>query len=164
MRIRFPGGREIEAIDPSAANLLHLMELKQQTRAFTDDGKGLGMHGLSAMRRRSADYRRAMEAEAAAAKEEGRDPVELDPPDDADLWMAVLLFLSRRAAGDRVTFLEAADVCVQDVVAIPDPGDEAPEKEDPMMPGGGGPATREVPDVPTAEGQMTGRSMTSPSP
>ena len=141
MRIQLPGGREIEGVNPSTANLLHLMELKQQTKEWSEDGKGLGMRALSAMRRRSLDYQVAFEAEAKAAAEEGRVPVEPDPPDDGDLFTAVVLFLSRRAAGERVSFLEAADVRMSDLVVIPAPGDEGPGEADPTTPGSDGPAT-----------------------
>jgi len=150
VRIGLPGGREIEAVNPATANLLHLMELKQQTKEWSEDGKGLGMRALSAMRRRSLDYQLAFEAEQKTAAEEGRDPVEPDPPDDADLFTAVVLYLSRRAAGDRVSFLEAADVRMSELVMIPDPGDEGPGEADPTTPGSDGPATPEPGPVPGA--------------
>jgi hypothetical protein len=57
------------------------MELKQQTRDFTEDGKGLGMAALQAI------------GASAAAQAEG------EVPENADLWMAVMVFLTRRAAG-----------------------------------------------------------------
>jgi hypothetical protein len=143
VRIRFPDGRELEAVNPATANLLHLMELKQQTKEWSEDGKGLGMRALSAMRRRSLDYQLVFEAEQKAAADEGRPMVEPDPPDDADVWTAVVLYLSRRAAGDRLSFLEAADVRMGELAMIPDPGDEGPGETDPTTPGSGGPATPE---------------------
>jgi hypothetical protein len=42
-------GREYAAVNHSNASLLHLMELKQQTRDFSDDGQGLGMAALEAI-------------------------------------------------------------------------------------------------------------------
>lgn len=150
MRIRFPDGREIGAVNPATANLLHLMELKQQTREFSEDGKGLGMRALSAMKRRALDHQLATEAEESAAREAGRKLQEIEPPDDAELWTAVVLFLSRRAAGDRVGFLDAADVVVSEIEVIPEPGDQGPGEADPTTPGSGGPAT---PDPGTGPGE-----------
>jgi hypothetical protein len=49
-------GREYAAVDHSNASLLHLMELKQQTRDFTEpNGKGLGMAALQAIGTSSAE-------------------------------------------------------------------------------------------------------------
>jgi hypothetical protein len=94
-------GREYAAVDHSSASLLHLLELKQQTRDFTEDGKGLGMHALQ-----------AIGASAAAAQAEG------EVPENADLWMAVMVFLTRRAAGENVTFLEAIDVPLESIQVV----------------------------------------------
>lgn len=148
MRIRLPDGREIQAVNHRTAHLLHLMELKQQTREWTDDGKGLGMRALSVMQRCHLQYQIAVEEEQKAAEDSGRDPQPIDPPDDLEIWMVVVVFLSRRAAGDKVSFAEAADVGIDDVVAIPEPGDQGPgEVQDPPTPGSGGPVT---PDAPAA--------------
>jgi hypothetical protein len=120
-------GREYPAVDHSSASLLHLMQLKQQTRDFTEDGKGLGMHALQ-----------AIGASAAAAQAEG------EVPENADLWMAVMVFLTRRAAGENVTFLEAIDVPLESIQVVSEPGDEASAVEaDPTTPGPDSPETPE---------------------
>lgn len=104
-------GREYPTVDRSTAQLIHLMELRQQTRAWTEDGKGLGMQALD-----------RLETEA---KED----------DDAKLLaFAVLLFLSRRAAGDKVTFEEAAAVAFDDVEIVKEPGDEPAASEAESLP------------------------------
>lgn len=132
MKIRI-GDREYDAVNYKTASLLHLMELRQQSRAFTEDGKGLGMHAMERMQRRSAEYQRQRD-EAVAG---GRDVAGIDAPDDADLWLGVVVFLSRRAAGEKITFLEAIDVPLGGIEAIREPGDEL----DPTVPEGGSPAT-----------------------
>jgi hypothetical protein len=119
-------GREYPAVDHSNASLLHLMELKQQTRDFTEDGKGLGMAALQAV------------GASAGARADG------EVPESADLWMAVMVFLTRRAAGEKVTFLEAIDVPLGSIEFLPEPGDEPGQVEaDPTIPGPDSPATPE---------------------
>jgi hypothetical protein len=120
-------GREYAAVDHSNASLLHLMELKQQTRDFTENGHGLGMAALQ-----------AIGASAAVAQAEG------EVPENADLWMAVMVFLTRRSAGEKVTFLEAIDVPLGSIEVVTEPGDEAaPAEPDPTTPGPDSPATLE---------------------
>jgi hypothetical protein len=126
-------GTEYQAVNYQTASLLHLMELKQQTRDFVPGG--LGMHALEAMHRAGREHQ--------AAVERGED---VGAPDDADLWMAVCLFLARRAAGERIGFLEAVDVRLGSIEVVMEPGDEA-DPADPQTPGSGGPATPEAVDV-----------------
>jgi hypothetical protein len=119
-------GREYPAVDHSNASLLHLMELKQQTRDFTEDGHGLGMAALQAI------------GASAATQAEG------EVPENADLWMAVMVFLTRRAAGEKLTFLEAIDVPLGSIEFLPEPGDQAGQVEaDPTSPGPDSPETPE---------------------
>lgn len=121
-------GREYDAVNHENASLLHLMELKQQTRDFTDDGLGLGMHALQAIGQ-----------SAAAAQAEGEVPV------NADLWMAVMVFLTRRASGEKLSFLEAIDVPLGSIAVVTEPSDE-PEpavEADPTSPGPDSPETPE---------------------
>jgi hypothetical protein len=120
-------GREYPAVTHETASLLHLMELKQQTREFTEDGKGLGMAGLS----RLAGVTKAAQDAGAI-------------PEDADLWSAVVVFLSRRGAGEKVTFLDAIDIPLASLQMIPEPGDEPEEEPDPTTPGPDSPATPEL--------------------
>jgi hypothetical protein len=120
-------GREYPAVDHSNASLLHLMDLKTQTAklGLGPGGKGLGMAALQAIGTDSAQAQAAGEV-----------------PEDADLWMAVMVFLTRRAAGDDVSFLEAIDVPIGSIEVIPEPGDETGEAEaDPTNPGPDSPET-----------------------
>jgi hypothetical protein len=120
-------GREYPAVDHSSASLLHLMELKQQTREFTEDGKGLGMAALQ-----------AIGVSAAQAQAEG------EVPEGADLWMAVMVFLTRRAAGEKLSFLEAIDVPLGSIEVVAEPGDQVEAVEpDPTSPGPVSPETLE---------------------
>jgi hypothetical protein len=58
--------------------------------------------------------------------------------------MAVMVFLTRRAAGEKVTFLEAIDVPLGSIEVVTEPGDEqAPAEPDPTTPGPDSPATPE---------------------
>jgi len=121
-------GREYPVINRHTAHVLHLMELKQQTRPFTDDGQGFGMKALQLI------DEKAVEQDA-----------------DAQIMaFAVMLFLTRRAAGDKVSFEEAASVGMADVEVIREPGDEPePEPQGPTAPGGL--ETPEAPGDPAAE-------------
>jgi hypothetical protein len=120
-------GREYPAVTHATASLLHLMELKQQTRDLTPDGLGLGMAALEGIGR---------EAEVARASGE--------TPPNADVWFAVLVFLSRRAAGEKLSFVEAIDVPFGAIEFVTEPGDEAQVAEaDPTTPGPDSPATPE---------------------
>ena len=135
-------GREYPAVNPGTANLLHLMELRAQTREWTEDGRGLGMRALEAMQRRGAAHQRIVESMQA----QGRPVEDLEAPEDAELWMAVLLFLARRGAGEKVTFAQAADVPMGEIEGVLEPGDvKAGDEPDPQSPGSGGPATPEAP-------------------
>jgi hypothetical protein len=63
---------------------------------------------------------------------------------NADLWMAVMVFLTRRAAQEKVTFLEAIDVPLGSIQVVAEPGDEqAPAEVDPTTPGPDSPETPE---------------------
>jgi hypothetical protein len=122
-------GREYAAVDHSNASLLHLMDLKTQTAklGLGPNGKGLGMAALQAIGTSSA------EAQASG-----------EVPEDADVWMAVMVFLTRRAAGENISFIDAIDVPLGSIEVVPEPGDEqAPAEADPTTPGPDSPATPE---------------------
>jgi hypothetical protein len=57
--------------------------------------------------------------------------------------MAVMVFLTRRAAGEKVTFLEAIDVPLGSIEVVTEPGDESVAEPDPTTPGPDSPATPE---------------------
>lgn len=103
------GGREIQAVSLQGAQLIHLMELKVQTREWSEDGKGYSAKDLE----------------------------RLDGDEHPELYMAVMLFLSRRATGEKVTFNQAASVAMADVQVVKEPGDEpAPVADVPTVPDG----------------------------
>jgi len=160
------GDRQYEAVDPrGGARLLHLIELAEHTKRLL--GAPIGMHRLDEMSRNAralASRVRAAESAHRAAVDAGADPVVVAElaedvrtakgaqADDGLLGLAILVFLSRRAAGDRCTFAQACDVPVDQVEWIPDPSDALPvppdgdePDEDPFGPG-------ESPDPPTADG------------
>lgn len=118
------GGREIQAVSLQGAQLIHLMELKVQTREWSEHGRGYSAKDLE----------------------------RLDGDENPELYMAVLLFLSRRAAGEKVTFNEAASVAMADVEVVKEPGDE------PAAPAADGLPT--VPDGPEISG-LSGENVSS---
>lgn len=134
-------GREYQAVDHNTAQLLHLMELQQQGREYVEGG--LGMSALSRMEREGRTYNRAMKAYQ-EARERGEEAEEPLVPDAALTMMAVTVFLTRRGAGDAVSFADALRVGMSTVVQVPEPTDAtAPggDEPDPTTPGSGGPAT-----------------------
>lgn len=145
MRIRI-GEREYPVIGHRSANLLHLLELREHTRGLFSEP--LGMARLDEIERTAkvlrgkvaaAQQQRAAAVEVVDGVEVVRDAVALaaaddllerlhvEQVDDGLLGMAIVIFLSRRKAGDRVTFAQAVDVDIaSDVEWIPDPDDALP--------------------------------------
>jgi hypothetical protein len=120
-------GREYPAVTHANASLLHLMELKQQTRD-------------SHPRRPGPRHGRARGDRPGGRGGTGE---RRDAP-NADVWFAVLVFLSRRAAGEKLSFVEAIDVPFGAIEVVTEPGDEAQVAEaDPTTPGPDSPATPE---------------------
>lgn len=143
MRIMIEG-REYPVIGHRSANLLHLIELREHTRALF--AEPLGMARLDELERVSKRIRSevvAVKAAREAAVERGDDlavaaaddelrRLEAEQADDGLLGMAIVIFLSRRKAGDRVTFAQAVDVDVaNDVEWLEDPEDAKPVLPDP---------------------------------
>jgi hypothetical protein len=142
MRIKIEG-REYPVIGHRNANLLHLIELREHTRALF--AEPLGMARLDDLERVSKRIRssltavQAARAEAVAAGDdlavEAADDelrrLQAEQADDGLLGMAIVIFLSRRKAGDRVTFAQSIDVDIAgDVEWIPDPDDSDPVAPD----------------------------------
>jgi hypothetical protein len=145
MRIRI-GEREYPVIGHRSANLLHLLELREHTRGLF--AEPLGMARLDEIERAAKVLRRKVaaahqqraaavnnvdgvevvrDAEALAAADDLLARLHVQQVDDGLLGMAIVIFLSRRKAGDRVTFAQAVDVDVAaDVEWIPDPDDALP--------------------------------------
>jgi len=114
-------GREYDPVRPETAELLHLMELKQQSKSIVSGGIGLKM--LQDIQRR-AD---AAKAKAKAARKAG-EPVDDDEgqdPDEGIIFTAVAVFLSRRAAGEKITFGEACRVKLQGIDFLREDDDPA---------------------------------------
>jgi len=149
MRARI-GGVEYDVVNHKSAQLLHLMELQQQSKAVV--GVALGMRELA---RISAvldafqrDYR-AWQAAAAAAQEDPHAPdpgPEPDTPDEGVIATAVTVFLTRRGAGEEIGLRDALRVSVAEIEELPDPVTDDVDQEDddapdPTPPGSGGPVT-----------------------
>lgn len=133
-------GVEYEPVSFESASPLLLMELQSQSRRLVEGG--LGMSRLSLMERDSTAYRRARQAWQDAGADPDQEP---PPPDDSPIAIAVLMFLSRRAVGEKVTFEEAASTPMSEFEAIPDASDvDDAEAEDPQQPV---PDIRATPDV-----------------
>jgi len=143
VRIRIEG-REYPVVGHRAANLLHLIELREHTRALF--AEPLGMARLDDLERVSSRIRRdltrvtLLRDEAAergddlavAAGDDEIRRLQSEQADDGLLGMAIVIFLSRRKAGERVTFAQAVDVDIaNDVEWIPEPDDEQPVAPDP---------------------------------
>ncbi len=112
-------GIEYEAVTVETAQLLHLMELQQQSRTLFPPN-GLNMKWIREMHTR--------------AQQSGDND---EDEDDALVGLAILVFLSRRANGDRVTFAEACCITAPDVTVVDDPevvDPEASEAVDPTEP------------------------------
>ena len=143
-------GREYPAVSHKGARLLHLIELREQTRKLLEEP--LGMARLDALARASAGAREELKAARASGDAAAAAAAEQRVSVDAELWTAIVIFLSRRASGERVTFSEAVDVDLESVEFVleegdqPDEQDEPPgprEAPDPTPPGNGGPETND---------------------
>lgn len=147
-RIRIDG-REYDAVDArGGARLLHLVELREHTRTLLEEPLGMGR--LDEMAREATRLAREVKAaqhdyDVAAA--DGAGPEQLEDlaqrirraksaqADDGLLGLAIIVFLTRRKAGDRVTFAQACDVDVDRIEWVPEAGDATP-----VPPSGDGPA------------------------
>lgn len=150
-------GREYDQVSiTSQPQVAHLWELREQT--------GIGMRRLDELERTVRHAQRALKAaqkagdEAAAAEHQGA------ILDAGDVLFPVTVFLSRRNAGDKGTFLELI-ACTYEVV--PEDGDDVDvdevEAPDPTT---AGPASGETPDAgasPAAAKTKGRRSTTSAS-
>ena len=159
-------GVEYSAVNHHGAPPLHMIELQQQSKSLIEGG--LGMSRIERIGRDAARYQR----EHAAWRErlEAGDATEDDAPlspDDAHISIAVVVFLTLRGAGQRITFADAAEISPERMVWRSEP-DDAPTpggEPDPTTPGLGTPVTPGVdpdPEAPTATAS-TGHSRTSPS-
>jgi hypothetical protein len=90
-------GRMYRAVAPHTAPALAAWELRRQS--------GMGMRTLT-------DLGARIQA-AGEAQERGERPDITDA--EVHLWMAVLVFLARRSAGERITFAQAKAVPITDV-------------------------------------------------
>ena len=173
MKIRIEG-REYPVVDHrSGAKLLHLVELREHTRTLLEEPLGMGrLDELARQARELVAGIKAAERDYAAARDDGAGPVQLEElagrvralkgaqADDGLLGLAIVVFLSRRAAGDRVTFAQATTVDVGQIDYVEEPGDAqvvapdegeqgdpfGPEAPDPTVPvGAPAPASPETP-------------------
>lgn len=141
MILKFADGKIIPAINPmdpagGGVSIGHVMRLKMETREFTEDGKGIGTTQLTAMMREARVYEMARRR----AAKEGTEPP--DPPDCMDMWLAVVVYLSRRQSGERISFWDSIEY---PVAFIPEPGD-VKDEEDETNPPEPTPDGKETPD------------------
>jgi hypothetical protein len=166
VRLRIDG-RDYEAVNHRTATVADLLALRQQTagppwEAIGVPPGGLGMRALERMARASARAHHR----ARRCQDEGGDPADpsADPqtPDDGDLWLGVVVFLTRRAAGEKVSLLEAMDIAPADIEVLDAP-EETDDESDPPEPGDAGPATSGNAPAP-CPARSSGPSTTSPDP
>lgn len=139
MKIVLPDGREIPAVNHRSATILHLMQLRQQSRDLYPGG--LTVSALEQLSRSAIAHDKAIRA--------GK-----EPPDgsggEAEIFFSVVLFLSRRAAGDAVTFSQAIDIPVDGVQVILEDGDTQPKDLDAVDPHRSAPGFPETPGAAAA--------------
>ena len=171
-RIRIDG-REYRVVDHrGGAKLLHLVELREHTRTLLEEPIGMGR--LDDMARRA----RELAVEVKAAEQAHRELVDAGAPsedlelsaqrvrraraeqaDDGLLGLAIIVFLSRRAAGERVTFAQATTVDVDAVEFVDEPGDAkvVPPDGDEVVDPFGPAADPTPPGTPAARGSRATR-------
>lgn len=155
-------GREYQAVDHNSGELLHLMELQAQGEALVPGG--LGMSALQRMEREGRAYAKAVRAYQEAVKG-GEDVEEPLIPDAALTMMAVTIYLSRRGAGDVVSFQDSLRVGMNTVVQVADPTDTpAGDAPDPTTPGSDGPATADVATAAAPKRRTRSSASTKASP
>jgi hypothetical protein len=135
-------GREYDPVSYKSAELLHLMELKQQSKAVIPGG--IGMKLLDSIARRAKALKAKVEAALAAGEDIPDDEVD---PDDGILFAAVGIFLTRRASGEQITFLDACRVRLEDIEYITGPEDDEDieDTKEPPDPTGAPSTTSESP-------------------
>lgn len=136
-------GREYAAVPLNKASLSQLLALKKSS--------GLG---LDVLKEAATRYEDILRDESIPQDEKG---VALLSDEQGLLSLAAMVFLSRWAAGDRLSFEEAADFPLDELSMEQEPGDEMPPAEDPLPArSGGSRAERRRP-----AGRTTSRSSTS---
>ena len=132
MRIRaLDDGTEWPGVNHHQAPPLHLIELQMQAPKVLP-GVNIGMRSIEKIGRTQAAFHaeyKAWEARAAAGEDPGEEPTE---PDTTFLAVGIIVFLSMRGAGERVTFEQALS---RPVTFVPEPDDEPAEAPDPSSPG-----------------------------
>lgn len=165
MKVRIRG-KEYDAVDQNTAAPLHMIEAQQQAKRPGEDGLplidgGLGMSAISRGERAMRAYRNAVKRyrKATEAREAGEDvevPDEPETPDEAAVMFGLQVFLTLRAAGEKVTLRDALLVPLAAVEQIDEPDDQG-EAPDPTTAGEAAPASPETPgsDVPATAQPLT---------
>jgi hypothetical protein len=135
-------GTEYPATDFRSAAILPLIELQQQAKRVDPESGipliegGLGMSALARMERDLAGYRGARQAWIDGG-EVGDEP---DLPDAAMILWGTAIFLTLRAAGERITLREALSIPQGDIEQVFEDADQQGdpgEAPDPTTPGDG---------------------------
>ena len=174
MKLRI-GEREYQVVTPKSggrlnggANMRSLLDLRRQsTEVFGFEIGMLKLDELEATARQRKAERRA--AERAGDKDAVR-RIDAQIADDGMVNIGILVFLSRRAAGDRCSLEDAVDVDLQDLEWIREPGDPDDEQDDdedagppdPTLPAPGSPATSAV-DRPAGAARKPGKGKRQPA-
>lgn len=154
-------GRTYDVIGRKSANLRHLFEMRRQSVDLL--GYEMGLSRLDDLERVARATRAALAAARAAGDDDKVAALRASQAEEGMLGLAVTVFLSRRKAGDAVSFAEALDFDMGALEFVEEPGDKADagaEEPDPTTPGSGGPVTSgSGSDVPAARGKTkSGRS------
>ena len=135
-------GKPYPAVGRKSANLRHLFELRIQAVPLL--GYELGLARLDELERASRALAGRLKAATMAGDETEVERLRMEQAEDGLVGLAVTIFLSRRKAGDAVTFAESVDIDLGRLELVEEPGDAEPETEaepDPTVPGDVGPAT-----------------------
>lgn len=145
MRLRIDG-REYPAVGHKGASLLHVLQLKREARPVL--GYDLGLRELDRMEREARKLKRDITAARKAGDDERVAELQADAADDGLVGLAIVVYFSRRRAGEQVTFREAIDVDLGAVEYVREDGDPTTDDDDeeqaapdPTLPGDASPAT-----------------------
>jgi hypothetical protein len=106
------GDRTYQSVSPDRAELIHLMELKHQTRHIHPGG--FGMKAI-----------KELGARVEAARKAGEEPDE----DEAMLFTGMMVFFARRAAGEGVSFSDACAFPLGELRIETEPHEKADAEE-----------------------------------
>lgn len=145
MRLRIDG-RDYPAVNHKGASLLHVLQLKREAKAVL--GYPLGLRELDRMAKAAEKLKRDIAAARKAGDDDRVAELQAEAADDGMIGLALVIYFSRRKAGEALTFAEAIDVDLGAVQYIREDGDPDDDEDDadegapdPTSPGSASPAT-----------------------